>query len=134
MTGRPGTRTEDELLSLDVPQLIAAGLPDPSSQAARWLFAEGAVAAAVRADQLGVQPRSLTFLAEIIRRGGIAYGAGLPEPLPLPEQSDLVRPWMVAALDVEADASVRFAHWLDAVAAIVAVRHDGAPGRSVNGR
>jgi hypothetical protein len=59
-----------------------------------------------------VQPRSLTFLAEIIRRGGIAYAAALPQPLPTAEQSALIRPWLDAAVGPE-DALAR---WLDAVA------------------
>ena len=129
MSGRPGTSTEADLLALDLETLIVSGLPVPSSRAAARLFAEGAVAAAVRADQLDVQPRSLTLLSEIVRRGGVAVAADLPEPLPRPDQSELVRPWFAAALRAGSDVETanRWARWLDAVAAIVTVRRDATP-------
>ena len=101
--------TDDQLLDVDVPAAIAAGR----------LSGEPVVAAAIRADRLGVLPRSLTFLAEVVRRGGIAVAAGLPEPLPTPEQSALVRTWLAAA---EAEDDQRFARWLDAVAAVLDAR------------
>ena len=48
-------RTDEQLLAID----IAAALVDGRQTA------EAAVAAAIRADRIGVQPRSLTFLAEV---------------------------------------------------------------------
>ncbi|MEU4241797.1 hypothetical protein [Actinoplanes sp. NPDC026619] len=99
-------RTDLEAVRDDVAALLAAGQ-----------FADALVPAALQADQRGVDPRSLTFLAEIVRRGGVAYAAQLPEPLPTPEQTALVQPW----LQLEAD-SERLARWLDGVAALIEAR------------
>jgi hypothetical protein len=119
MMSRAGGLTDDQLQALDLDAILVEGLRSPT--AAARLFGDGAVAAAIRADRLDVQPRSLIFLAEIVRRGGIAYAAGLPEPLTTAEQSDLVREWLaVAALAASGDQG--FAHWLDAVAAILGMR------------
>jgi hypothetical protein len=96
------------LLAID----IAAALVDGRHTA------EAAVAAAIRADRIGVQPRSLTFLAEVVRRGGLPYAVRLPEPLPTAEGSALVRPWMEAA----GERSDAFARWLDAVATALEAR------------
>jgi hypothetical protein len=109
--------TDDQLLDLDVPAAITAGR----------LSGEPVVAAAIRADRLGVLPRSLTFLAEVVRRGGVAVAAALPEPLPTPDQSALVRTWLTAADHLERPAAgagddQRFARWLDAVAAVLHAR------------
>jgi hypothetical protein len=110
--------TDDHLLELDVQAAIVAGT---------WSGAP-VVAAAIRADRLEVLPRSLTFLAEVVRRGGIAVAAGLPEPLPTPDQSELVRTWLAAAGDLlerpaaGAWTDERFARWLDAVAAVLHAR------------
>ncbi|MCP2328846.1 hypothetical protein HDA40_007353 [Hamadaea flava] len=115
------TSTDAELLGLDVPALLRDGLPrDPK------LYAEGAIAAALAADRLGVLPRSITYLAEIVRRGGIAYALTLPEPLPEPEQAELVTAWLTAAAEVRwADAfegGDAMARWLDAVAVVLSAR------------
>ena len=115
------TRTDAELLGLDVPALLRSGLPqDPR------LYAEGAIAAALAADRLGVLPRSITFLAEIVRRGGIEYALTLPEPLPEPEQAELVKSWLVAAADVrwadDFEGGDAVARWLDAVAVVLNAR------------
>ena len=132
-------RTDDEAITFDVAALLAAGR-----------FTEALVPAALQADRLGVIPRSLTFLAEIVRRGGVAYAAGLAEPLPTPEQTELVRPWLAqpsapasppglsgpdsSAHDLSGSASFapgsgppgaddeRLARWLDGVAAIIEAR------------
>ena len=111
---RPGTQTDERLLAIDLPAVIAAGLVSSGVDGA------ATVAAAVRADLLGVYPRSLTFLAEIVRRGGISYAAALPLPLPTAEQSALVADWLGAASPTGAD--VTFARWLDAVAAVLGAR------------
>jgi hypothetical protein len=110
----PG-RTDEQLITIDVPEMLGS-----AEGRHRW-FADGAVAAAIQADRLEVRPRSLTFLAEIVRRGGIGYAADLPEPLPTAEQSALARSWLTAAAGSD-DATV--ARWLDAVATVT------APGRS----
>jgi hypothetical protein len=105
-------RTDDEAIGFDVAALLAAGR-----------FTEALVPAALQADRLGVIPRSLTFLAEIVRRGGVAYAAQLAEPLPTPEQTELVRPWLeqfgVGGLP---KADERLARWLDGVATIIEAR------------
>jgi hypothetical protein len=111
-------RTDEELVSVDVAAAIAEALrsPDP----ARHLMTVCAVPAAIQADQAGVLPRSLSYLAEIVRRGGSDYAVQLPSPLPTAEQSALIRPWLARA--AAADADQCFARWLDAVAAIVDAR------------
>jgi hypothetical protein len=117
--------TDEQLLTLDVAAMITAGFAPEDvrpEHARRWLFAEAAVAAALRADRAGVFPRSLTFLAEIVRRGGVGYASRLPEPLPTAEQTEVIRPWLAAA--EAAGESAAFARWLDAVASILATRRD----------
>jgi hypothetical protein len=117
--------SDEQLVTLDVGAMISAGLAPAEvrpEHARRWLFAEAAVAAAVRADSAGVLPRSLTFLAAVVRRGGAGYAAQLPEPLPEPAQTEMVRPWLAAAAAAPADESVAFARWLDGVALILDVR------------
>jgi hypothetical protein len=136
MTGRPGGRTDAELGQLDVPALLRAGLAYAGPSRAR-LFGDGVVAAAIAADRVGVHPRSLAFLAEVVRRGGIRYAAGLPEPLPGPARAALARDWLAAAGTVPtgpgpavaAAADDTFAGWLDAVSTLVDLRQ-----RHVNGR
>ena len=113
---------EEELRALDVPSALALGLRaggPPSGTVA--------VAAALAADQLGTLPRSMTFLAEVVRRGGTTYAGTLPEPLPTPEQSALASSWLDAVNGIEEpdrdpghDETV--ARWLENVALIVAAR------------
>ncbi|GAA0558591.1 hypothetical protein GCM10010172_47020 [Paractinoplanes ferrugineus] len=100
-------RTDEQALQDDVAALLAAGD-----------FTDSLVPAALQADRLGVDPRSLAFLAEVVRRGGLDYAARLPEPLPTPEQTALVRPWLAIGA-----GSDRLARWLDAVAAVLEARH-----------
>jgi hypothetical protein len=104
-------RPDDEAVRADVGMLLAAGR-----------FTDALVPAALQADRLGVQPRSLTFLAEIVRRGGTDYAAALPEPLPTPEQAELVRRWLTPEVDDE-----RLARWLDGVAAVIETRRLSGP-------
>ena len=119
--GRPGVRTDEQMAAIDVAAAITEALraPDP----ARQLITGGAVPAAIQADQAGVLPRSLRYLAEIVRRGGAGFAVQLPAPLPTAEQSALVRPWLARA--AAADADEAFARWLDAVAAIIDARLSG---------
>ncbi|MBV1855461.1 hypothetical protein [Catellatospora tritici] len=104
---------------------------DPAPLLARWpygprLFAEGAIAAAISLHHLRTRPRSLTFLAEIVRRGGLTFALDLPEPMPTPAQGALVREWIAAAATVEDvpwfEVDAALARWLDAVATILAMR------------
>jgi hypothetical protein len=128
-------RTDRELADLDVPALLRDGLAAGGAGAARSeLFGGGGVAAAIAADRLGVRPRSLTFLAEVVRRGGIEYGARLPEPLPGAERAALARAWLTAAsagagtgAGAGTDADEEFARWLEAVAVVLGVRQHAAP-------
>lgn len=123
----PPGHSDAELATFDVPLLLRFGLANEGPhRAAR--FGEGAVAAAIQADRLSVLPRSLTYLAEVARAGGIRYAAGLPEPLPGTAATSLAKDWLEAAVasmgsaGVDGDALV--ARWLDAVAQIVGPRLD----------
>jgi hypothetical protein len=110
-------KTDDELAALDVPTLLRAGLG--AGDGRTELFGDGAVAAAIRLDGVGVLPRSVTFLAEIVRSGGTRYAAELPEPLPQPAQTSVIRPWLDAASGSDGEEMAR---WLEAVAAVLALR------------
>ncbi|AGZ45958.1 hypothetical protein [Actinoplanes friuliensis] len=112
---RAGLRTDEELLTVDVPEVIATAMS--TADPARQLLIGAAVPAALQAALIGTQPRSMTYLAEIVRRGGLRFAAQLAEPLPTTEQTELVRSWLA----VDGDAHV-FAGWLDAVAAILEAR------------
>jgi len=114
----PGVRTDEQMAAVDVSAVIAEALR--STDPARHLVTGCAVPAAIQADRVGVLPRSLSYLAEIVRRGGAGHAVQLAEPLPTPEQSALVRPWLALAAATDADEA--FARWLQAVAAIVDAR------------
>jgi hypothetical protein len=104
--------------------MLRSGLGRQGSDERRTLFADGAVGAAVILDNQRVIPRSLAYLAELIRAGGTRRAAALAEPLPEPEQTQTIRPWLSAAAEtvstVDDDEDV--ALWLEAVASIVALR------------
>jgi hypothetical protein len=104
---RAGIVTDEQMLAVDIPAAIARG----------ELRGDAIVAAAIRADRLEVRPRSLTFLAEIVRRGDLSAAGRLPEPVPGADQSALVREWLAAAT-----SPAEFARWLDAVAVVLAAR------------
>ncbi|WEO96845.1 hypothetical protein A6P39_024015 [Streptomyces sp. FXJ1.172] len=123
MPPAPESRTDDEVLAAtDVAVLLRYGLTQDAFRTA--LFGDGAIAAAVTLDRLGVLPRSLVFVAGIVRAGGLAYAAGLPEPLPSPEPAELLRDWLTGAAQTAATpaAEARAARWLEAVAEIIALR------------
>jgi hypothetical protein len=145
----PAGRTDRELGELDVPALLRAGL-GAGGPAHAALFGDGAIAAAIAADRLGAQPGSLAFLAEVVRRGGSAYAAQLPEPLPGAERAALARDGLDAAGSADTadtadaagpagaaggpaspdpDVDLELARWLDAVAVILGVRQHSAPPR-----
>ena len=113
-------RTDLDLARVDVPAALRDGLGSTGA-AHRHLFGDAAIAAALAADRLDVHPAALTFLAEIVRRGGVGYAADVEEALPREEQSALVRSWLAAvrALPSVDDAC---ASWLEAVAKILDVR------------
>lgn len=110
-------KTDAELAELDVVTALRAGLGGAERGA---LFGDGAVAGAIQLDRGGVLPGSLTFLAAIVRTGGTGYAAELTEPLPIPEQTEVIRPWLAEAARTDADE--QFARWLEAVAAILDLR------------
>ncbi|MER5210177.1 hypothetical protein ABT063_06220 [Streptomyces sp. NPDC002838] len=91
------SHTDDELAEFDVTVLLRYGLTAAPGPRRTALFGDGAAAAAVILDRLGTQPRSVAFLAEVVRAGGVAYAVELPEPLPRPEAAAVVRDWLEAA-------------------------------------
>ncbi|WP_432025357.1 hypothetical protein [Streptomyces sp. 1222.5] len=129
MSPAPESRSDDEVLAgTDVTMLLRYGLTEEAFRTA--LFGDGAIAAAVTLDRLGVLPRSLVFVAEIVRSGGLAYAAGLPEPLPSPEPAAVLRDWLSGAAQTATgpEAETRAARWLEAVAEIVALRRSARGG------
>jgi hypothetical protein len=110
-------KTDAELAELDVVALLRAGL---DGEARGELFGNGAVAGAIQLDRAGVLPRSVSFLAEVVRSGGTGYAAALSEPLPTEEQTALIRPWLDAAAGTDDDET--FARWLQSVSAILDLR------------
>ncbi|MFB7669174.1 hypothetical protein ACFC1R_35560 [Kitasatospora sp. NPDC056138] len=123
----PPGRTDAQLAAYDVPTLLRFGLPQDGPYRLA-LFSNGAVAAAIHADGLAVQPRGIRLLAEIVRAGGIRNAAGLPEPLPGQAATTLARSWLDAALEAVGstgvDGDTLAARWLDAVATVVGLRID----------
>ncbi|MBO8185651.1 hypothetical protein [Streptomyces spirodelae] len=117
--------TDAELRALDIPLLLRYGLTlgGPHRTA---LFGDGAVAAALTAEELGVLPRALAFLAEVVRRDGLRAAVGLPEPLPGAEAARTAKEWLATASSVleptDLDAEEQFARWLDSAATILALR------------
>ncbi|TVZ97869.1 hypothetical protein [Streptomyces sp. BK340] len=117
------SRTDDEVLATtDVAVLLRYGLTQDAFRTA--LSGDGAVAAAVTLDRLGVVPRSVAYVAKIVRAGGLRYAAQLPEPLPSREASALLLDWLETAAQAAdtPDGEARTARWLDAVAEIVGLR------------
>jgi hypothetical protein len=125
MTSSPDhpARTDSELLALDIPTLLRYGLGYPGARRT-LLFGDGAVAAALTLDGYGVLPRAVAFLAKIVRSGGIRYAAALDEPLPGEAATAAVRGWLTdaAAVAHAPDAEDTAARWLEAVAAVMALR------------
>ncbi|WP_188299208.1 hypothetical protein [Streptomyces sp. CBMA156] len=115
-------QSDSQLAELDVEILLRFGVPNPGPHRAA-LFGDGAVAAAITVDRLGVMPRALTFLGEVVRAGGCRFAAALPEPLPGPAAA-VARGWLEAAAMVVQDpqGDQLAARWLDAVAAVLALR------------
>jgi hypothetical protein len=113
-------RTDADLAGVDVLEALRDGL-GTTGAAHRHLFGDAAIAAALAADRLAVAPRSMTFLAEIVRRGGVGYAADVEVALPTPEQSALARSWL-AAVRALPSVDEACASWLEAVAKILHVR------------
>ncbi len=117
-------RTDDEMLAVDVPERLRAGLGQPHGRDGAAMRGDAAIAAAIAADRFGAHPRSLVFLAEVVRRGGRRFAAGLADPLPTPELAGLARAWLAPAAELPTSPELdeALAHWLDTVAGIVAMR------------
>ena len=81
---RPGMRTDERLSTWTSPTAITAALR--TADPARQLLISARSPAAMQAAGPACGPDRVSFLAEIVRRGGIEYAAGLPEPMPTPEQ------------------------------------------------
>lgn len=126
----PHSMSDDQLAALDVEILLRFGLPAEGPHRSA-LFGDGAVAAAITADRLGVLPRALVFLGEVVKAGGTRFAAALPEPLPGPAAAP-ARGWLEAAALVVHDPTgdQLVARWLDAVAAVLALRVTNRPGAS----
>ncbi|MFD0275091.1 hypothetical protein ACFVHB_14485 [Kitasatospora sp. NPDC127111] len=122
--------SDDQLAALDIEILLRFGLPSEGAHRSA-LFGDGAVAAAITADRLGVLPRAVVFLGEVVKAGGTRYAAALPEPLPGPAAA-AARGWLEAAAMVVRDPSddLLVARWLDAVAAVLALRVTNRAGAS----
>ncbi|MFF3638007.1 hypothetical protein [Streptomyces sp. NPDC002250] len=120
----PPDRTDDELARLDITVLLRYGLTAGAGARRTALFGDGAAAAAVLLDRLGTEPRSVAFLADTVRAGGLARAVELPEPLPRRAAADLVREWLRAGAElmggIAADDTA--ATWLRAVATVIELR------------
>ncbi|MGO1050633.1 hypothetical protein [Crossiella sp. CA198] len=78
--------SDTELARTDIASELGRVLAEHAEGAGSALPGDLAVAAAITLGRLGTLPRSLTFLAEIVRSGGISYAAELSEPLPTQEK------------------------------------------------
>ncbi|MFF4024031.1 MULTISPECIES: hypothetical protein [Nocardia] len=131
MTSGLESFSDAQLAAFDIPGMLAAGLSGDNDVARRDLFGIGAVGAAVSLDHVGTLPKSVAYLADFVQAGGTHRALELAEPLPAPEQTALIKQWLVAAAgvgrSVETDDLV--ARWLRAVATVLAVRvsdlHEG---------
>lgn len=119
----PRIRPDAELHGLDVPAAITRGLVF-DGVARRMLYDEAAIAAALKAEERGVGPYPVRFLAGYVRSAGIEAALALPEPLIGPERAELARDWLFAARSAGSrlELDVLFARWLDMVAALLALR------------
>ncbi|GAA2339629.1 hypothetical protein OKJ48_03165 [Streptomyces kunmingensis] len=128
-------RTDDELARLDITVLLRYGLTADPGPRRTALFGDGAAAAAVILDRLGTEPRSVAFLADTVRAGGLARAAELPEPLPRRDAAVVVREWLRAGTELtgEVTADDTAGTWLRAVATLVELKQRIRAGRDVDG-
>ncbi|MFG1807413.1 hypothetical protein [Streptomyces sp. NPDC049040] len=120
----PPDRTDDELARLNITILLRYGLTAAPGTRRTALFGDGAAAAAVILDRLGTEPRSIAFLADTVRAGGLVRAAELPEPLPRQEAAVIVREWLRTGAELAGGiaADDNAAAWLRAVATIVELK------------
>ncbi|WP_051969423.1 hypothetical protein [Kitasatospora azatica] len=116
-------RADTELADLDVPAAITRGLLLDGGPR-RALFTEAAIAACHQAEQAGLGPYPLGFLARHVRAGGFTAALDLTEPAPGEPAGALVRGWIRAAAATGLDLGREhlFARWLGRVAALVELR------------
>ncbi|MEU7282221.1 hypothetical protein AB0A69_26110 [Streptomyces sp. NPDC045431] len=129
----PPELTDDELAELDLTVLLRYGLTAEPGPRRTALFGDGAAAAAVLLDRLATEPRSVAFLADTVRAGGLTHAVELPEPLPRPEAAALVREWLRAGTEIAGGTTAddTAATWLRAVATLIEVKRlNRARGRS----
>lgn len=120
----PPIRRDEDLRGYDIAAAIAEGTT-AAGQARTTLFTAAAIAASLCAEERGVGPYPLAFLAGCVRSLGLDGALALPEPLIGEQPTELVRSWMSAArpehgADVARDDL--FAQWLDVVALVLAAR------------
>lgn len=102
---------------LDVETGLSMGMLLPGT-ARDAMFTEGALAASWQAQDLGVGPYPVAFLAECVRVLGVEAALQLPEPLIGQEPTALARRWLSAASGPSRNITRDdlFARWLDTVA------------------
>ena len=127
----PAIRPDLHLRALDVPAAITRGLTIGGGSR-HALFTEAAIAASMQAAEFGIGQIPLAFLARYVRTAGVSAALDLPEPLAVPDQADLVRDWLTAALTAGSSVShdLEFASWLERVAILIAMRRRDEQGRS----
>lgn len=126
-TRNQAPRPDTDLRDLDVESAITRGVSWTGASRS-VLFREVAIAASRQAEELGIGPYPLSFLARYVRAAGVRGALELPEPLIGAERAELVRSWMSAAVAADtmpADDDL-FAQWLDAVAMFLAVRRQAS--------
>ncbi|GAA1952329.1 hypothetical protein [Kitasatospora viridis] len=118
-----GTRHDSELRGLDVPAAVTRGLLIEGGPR-RALFTEAAIAASHEAEQAGIGPYPLGFLARHVRAGGFAAALALPEPVIGARGTELVRDWLRAgaAAGDGIEREQLFARWLAEVALLIELR------------
>ncbi|MCX4096756.1 hypothetical protein LBW94_030810 [Nocardia sp. alder85J] len=117
-------RLDDDLWELDVEAAIRGGLP-VEGPARTVLFTDAAIAAARDAEDFGIGPYPMMFLADCVRSMGLEAVRALPEPVIGAEAIVLVRSWMSAArTDREPDIvrDMLFARWLAVVGSLMDAR------------
>lgn len=121
---RETPRHDEQLREFDVEAAIAAGLQEAGPARAN-LFAAAAIAASLRAEEVGIDPYAIGFLAGCVRSLGLAAVVALPEPLVGESQTRLVQGWMaVAAQEFGPDVARDdlFAQWLEVVSVVLTAR------------
>jgi hypothetical protein len=124
-------RDDAELAGLDVAAAITRGLLLDGGPR-RALFSEGAIAACHEAEQAGLGPIALGFLARHVRAGGFTAALDLREPAPGPQAQELVRHWIraAAATGLDVNRELLFARWLAEVTGMLELRRRAREGVS----